>query len=290
MKIYLYINKSVLKIDIWRDYMSAVSECDRADRLSEADLLHLFGVWDFKASRLVRKARKMGIPYIISPLGGLSSWNMHHPVVKRFFQRYRYQKSMVKHADAILVTTPMEMQYLRKLKWNFQLYRIPNPILTHLLSGAEMRDRMEEVYGKVLSRHEKFKAEQIRRLVGEESPEHAILRQLLQIQSRMPHQNIPQKYFDVLQSLLHDTDYDDDLLAEQIKKQKILKFSRRIFKVMTIRTGLTEGFMPIEMLNDRKAKTILKYCRPQQDKKDGKGQKGNTGSQSHRINTETFTA
>jgi uncharacterized membrane-anchored protein YhcB (DUF1043 family) len=279
MKIYLYINKSVSKIDIWRDYVSAASECNRADRLSEADLLHLFGVWDLKASRLARKARKMGIPYIISPLGGLSQWNMHHPSTKRFIQRLCYQKSMVKHADAILVTTPMEMQYLRKLKWNFQLYRIPNPILTHFLSNAEMRDRMEEVYGKVSSRHEKFKAEQIRRLIGEESPEHAILRQLLQIRSRMSHQNIPQEYFEVLHGLLHDTDYDDDLLAEQIKKLKLLKFSRRIFKVMTIRTGLTEGFMPVEMLSDRKTKTIINYCRPQQDKKDGKEKDVNTSFQ-----------
>ncbi|MFA6728852.1 MAG: hypothetical protein WCS17_11675, partial [Prevotella sp.] len=62
-------------------------------------------------------------------------------------------------------------------------------------------------------------------------------------------------------------------------KLKLLKFSRRIFKVMTIRTGLTEGFMPVEMLSDRKTKTIINYCRPQQDKKDGKEKDVNTSSQ-----------
>ncbi|MCH3969251.1 MAG: hypothetical protein LKE47_02205 [Prevotella sp.] len=267
MKIYLYINKSISKIDIWRDYMSAVSRCDHTDQLSEADLLHLLGAWDYRASRLAGKARKMGIPYIFSPLGGITPWNMRHPAHKRFFQRLNYQKSMIKYADAVLVTTPLEMQYLKKLKWNFQLYRIPNPVLTHLLSEEEMRSKMEEVYARVLSRHEKFKAEQIRRLTGNDSPEHLILRQLLQIQSRMPHQNIPQEYFDALQSLLHDTDYDDDLLTEQIKKLKMEKFSRRVFQVMTSRTGLTEGFMPEESLEDRKTKTMLKYCRPQEEKK-----------------------
>ncbi|MCH3993570.1 MAG: glycosyl transferase family 1 [Prevotella sp.] len=264
MKIYLYDNRFVSKIDIWRDYMALVRGCHRTDQLSEADLVHILGVWDHKASRLARKAREMGIPYVISPLGGLSSWNLYHPHLKRRFQRSCYQKAMVRKADAVIVTTPLEMQFLRKLKWNYQLYRIPNPILAQFFSESDMRSKMDEVYEKVLARHEEIKAELIRKRSGEDTPEHIILRQLLQIHSRMPHRNIPQTYLDALQTLLHDTDYDDDILAEELKEQKILKFSRRIFQVMTTRTGLTEGFMPVESLNDRKVKRILSYCRPQQ--------------------------
>ena len=85
---------------------------------------------------------------------------------------------------------------------------------------------------------ERRKAEAIAQLTQD-----AIISQVLQIKSRMPHKNIPQKYLDDLHTLLYADDYDEDAIKEELK------------------TGLTEGFMPIPAKEGRKSREILKYIK-----------------------------
>ena len=49
----------------------------------------------------------------------------------------------------------------------------------------------------------------------------AIIAQILQIQSRMPHQNIPQSYLDDLHDLLYADNYDEDAINEELAKSSI---------------------------------------------------------------------
>ena len=265
MKIYLYITSKANKTYVWQNYMRILQDCNRTDRLEDADIVHILGVWSSKANKITRKAKKMGIPYIVSPLGGISFWNMKKPTTRRPIQRMLYQKKEIKDAQAIVATTVAEFDYLRKRKWNSQIYRISNCILTHQISEAEMQAEFKSIYDKVIAKYEQRKAEKIKERVAlslgehkEQDNEDAILEQLLQIESRIPHQNIPLSYLQKLQILLHDTEYNDDILEERIEQLKIRKFSQRVFQVMAETTGLTEGYMPIEAIEDKTSKQIQK--------------------------------
>ena len=123
----------------------------------------------------------------------------------------------------------------------------------------------KSINDKVIAKYEQRKAEKIKERVAlslgehkEQDNEDAILEQLLQIESRIPHQNIPLSYLQKLQILLHDTEYNDDILEERIEQLKIRKFSQRVFQVMAETTGLTEGYMPIEAIEDKTSKQIQK--------------------------------
>ena len=83
----------------------------------------------------------------------------------------------------------------------------------------------------------------------------------MQIQSRMPHKNIPQKYLDDLHTLLYADDYDEDAIHEELKKLKLDSYAASVFQAMTDKTGLTEGFMPLPAKKGRKSREILKYVK-----------------------------
>lgn len=51
---------------------------------------------------------------------------------------------------------------------------------------------------------------------------------------------------------------DEDALVERLEDHHLLKFAGRIMYVLQETTGLTEGFMPISLRNDREANNIVK--------------------------------
>ena len=85
--------------------------------------------------------------------------------------------------------------------------------------------------------------------------------QIMQIKSRMPHQNIPQKYLDDLHTLLYADDYDEDAIKQELAEKKLSSYAASVFQTMTDKTGLTEGFMPIPAKKGRKSKEILKFVK-----------------------------
>lgn len=53
-------------------------------------------------------------------------------------------------------------------------------------------------------------------------------------------------------------DYDEDRLAELLRRMRIYRYSRRIIQLLADKVQLKEGFMPFAPLNDRLTKGIIK--------------------------------
>ncbi len=53
-------------------------------------------------------------------------------------------------------------------------------------------------------------------------------------------------------------DTDEDTLTEQLKKKNLLKFTARMEQIMRETLALTEGFMPVEPIDDRKTEHMRK--------------------------------
>lgn len=81
-----------------------------------------------------------------------------------------------------------------------------------------------------------------------------IIAQILQIKSRMPHQNISQNYLDSLHTLLYADNYDEDAINEELQTLKLSGYAAAVFQAMTEKTGLTEGFMPLPAKKAEKAR------------------------------------
>lgn len=229
---------------------------DITTSLPDADIVYIIGAWAMQGAHLASQARKMGIPYIACPLGDISERNRKNPCIKRSLQASIYQKKMLQRANLVIATTPMEKDYLLHLGWNKAVSLIRYFGYSHLTSETAMMENVRDTNIGTLAAFEQRKAEIIA-----SKTQNAIIAQILQIQSRMPHRYIPQKYLDDLHTLLYADDYDEDAINEELAKLKLSDYAASVFQAMTDKTGLTDGFMPLPAKNNRKSKEILKYVK-----------------------------
>ena len=257
MRIYLFISKEKKMLQMYLPYIEALNQkFDICQNLADADIVLIFGAWTRKGAQLASKSRKMGIPYIVCPLGDISERNRQNPHLKRMMQTLMYQKSMYKHANLLVASTPMERNYLMKLGWNNRVILTRYFGYSHLTTSEAMIQNWMETDEETLAAFEQQKAETIAAQTKQ-----AIIAQIMQIKSRMPHQNIPQKYLDDLHTLLYADDYDEDAIKQELAEKKLSSYAASVFQTMTDKTGLTEGFMPIPAKTGRKSKEILKFAK-----------------------------
>lgn len=261
MKVCIHISKCLQQIDIHRDLISILAnelpqDIEVVSKLENTDVLLIFGAWQIKDSRLARKALKMGIPYLIIPLGHISKWNIEHYLLKRILQTKIYQNTMIKKASAVLTLAKMENTYLKKLKWNTQIFEIPNSLFTRLTTNKDMSEQVYAICRQTLYSYQSKVEEETHKITDD-----SIIFHILLIKKRMSHQNIPLSMFQQLHHLLHDTEYNDDELEEKIRKLKLTGFAASLFAVLIQQTGLTEGFIPFPQKRDKLSKTIKKYIK-----------------------------
>lgn len=257
MKVYLYITKQKQALALYKPYRDALTALpDITSKLEDADTLLILGAWSRQGARLARRARRMGIPYTLCPLGDLSPESSRRPWLKRGLQALAYQRRMTRGAALVLATTPLEQQSLARAGLTGQAALLRYFAYSSLTTQDAQMDSLDGQQAAVLARHEQQKAEAIAR-----QTEHPIARQLLQIKSRMPHQNIPQSYLDKLHGLLYAEGYDEDALCAELHRLGLSAYAAAVFQVMSERTGLTEGFMPLPAQKSRKSKEILRFVK-----------------------------
>ena len=245
---------------MYTPYIEALRQgLDITKDIVDADIVVILGAWTIKGAHLAKKSRRMGIPYITCPLGDISERNTKNPRMKRCFQKVLYQKKMYKQAELLVATTPMEESYLVRNKWNKSIALIRYFGYSHLTTEKDMLENWMEAEKNVFTDFEQRKTEAIAAITHD-----AIIAQILQIKSRMPHKNIPQKYLDDLHTLLYADDYDEDAIYAEMSKLKLTDYASSVFQAMTEKTGLTEGFMPLPAKEGRKSREILKYVKQEE--------------------------
>jgi glycosyltransferase involved in cell wall biosynthesis len=77
-------------------------------RLSEFDIVHIFGLYDLLGPRVAKECRKRKIPYVVEPIG------MFVPIVRNLFMKKVYHalwgREMLTGAAAIIVTAEQERE------------------------------------------------------------------------------------------------------------------------------------------------------------------------------------
>lgn len=269
MKVKLYITSKKHRVDFIGDYASTLkANFDVVGDLCDADILLVLGIWDPAASRWARRARKMGVPYVVIPLGDLSAWNTRTPIVRRTAQTLLFANPLVRHAQGLVATNQAEKKRLDDIRWN----RHVTLITDYLFSSATTLEAMVAEYlsmaDKTLADYDAKTRKRIWSRVEDiaqnhdDTPEKTLLFQLLLVRNRMPHKNIPPDELEKTYNLLMADNYDEDLLNHLVHRARLDAFAASLWQVLGQRHALGEGFMPSPPKKGRLAQKIASYVKP----------------------------
>jgi glycosyltransferase involved in cell wall biosynthesis len=107
-----------------REYQSIAALCRR----TRFDVVHLHGAWlpIFSAAGLA--ARRLGIPYVISPHGTFEPWAIGHKGLKKRLALRTYQGALNKGAAMFFATAEQEIASIRALGLSQPVHLNPNGV------------------------------------------------------------------------------------------------------------------------------------------------------------------
>lgn len=105
------------------------------------DVLHLQNLWDPFIHKMAKLARKLNIPYIMTPRGMLEPWSLQQKKWKKKIALAIYQKEDLRKAACILATSHMEAIHIRDLGIKAPIAVIPNGIDVSEYSCRALSDR-----------------------------------------------------------------------------------------------------------------------------------------------------
>ena len=117
------------------------------EQISDYDIIHIFGCWSREACQLSKRAYMHGIPYVLTPLGGLQPWETERHQHSIFFQRQRH---LVEHAAVVHVCGKLEHETFISLGWNKRVAVVKNPVLTSQITFASAASQIVALYRKII--------------------------------------------------------------------------------------------------------------------------------------------
>lgn len=116
--------------------------------LSErVELIQLQSIWSWSYHQVVKIARRLKIPYVITPRGMLEPWSLQQKKFKKKLAMVLYQRHDIKKAACIYTTAEMEAEHIRDLGIEVPCSIIPNGIE---MDGYPCRTSIDNVKKKVL--------------------------------------------------------------------------------------------------------------------------------------------
>lgn len=102
-------------------------------------ILHGHGIWEMPIHQLASQARKLKIPYIISPHGMLEPWALSQGSCKKKIALRLYQMKDLKQAFCLHATSNMEANALRDLGVKNPIAIIPNSVeLPNIIKSLDL--------------------------------------------------------------------------------------------------------------------------------------------------------
>lgn len=80
---------------------------------SQADILHLHGVWQYTTLAVLRWARRTRRPYVVSPHGMLEPWALQHNRYRKAVANWLFQNACLQGASCLRATAVSEVESIR---------------------------------------------------------------------------------------------------------------------------------------------------------------------------------
>lgn len=109
-------------------YMGYSKELNTYLKEGEFNLFHGQGLWQLPVHQMAKIARRLNVPYIITPRGMLEPWSLRQKRIKKKIALKLYQYNDLKKASCLHATAPMEAESIRDLGLKNPIAIIPNGI------------------------------------------------------------------------------------------------------------------------------------------------------------------
>lgn len=227
----------------------ALEQADEVESVNEQpDLIHVLGLGDRATTSLIRRAKRLRIPLVISPLGAFQPWMSSKPSPHVLTSTRHHRNTIAIHAISEIerenLATILPPSVADKV-----MVHIANPIVTTAISEEGFCQQMRALYADTAYRHD----EAIRKEIDEKTDAlketdgdiNNILRQTFYANYQHQQGHIAQSTLERLADTLTNSNYDESLFAERIEQIGLTAFFTQMETLMQERGMLTEGFMPI---------------------------------------------
>ncbi len=265
MRVELYMSKKAAGSPDDQAHLSMIQQyLQRYDEIELShefpDIVHVFGAWDASAHKKLEQCHRLLIPAVYSSLGQLAPWHFpKHPTPTQVLQTSA-QKQATRQASALIVWGRFEKQEMEKRKWNEQIHVIPNAVTTSMISPEEMAHETMKLYHEIFEAHDRLTHQRIQEKLNifpnDNSPEKEVCHALLYLRYQYHRRNIKKKTLQELNETLNSLEYDEDALNDMLEQLNEEQFAARIMQVLSEDYQLTEGFMPLNPLDDKHTKRL----------------------------------
>jgi len=212
------------------------------------DLIHLFGYDDAGTLSLMKRARQLLIPCIITPLSTLQPWADHHHALPFSHKDLKGTKHLTSSL-LVIASSQIEEENLLEKYSDISVKLLENPVVTASISSESYASQMLNCYAEIIALHDQNIHQQIQQKIaalGE--PDSAIceiLRQTEYIAYQHHRGLIGEPQLAELSKALTTLNYDESLMAERLEQLGRTSFFAQLETLMQNKSLLTEGFMPI---------------------------------------------
>lgn len=265
MRVELYMSKKTAGIPLYQAHLSILQQHLQGYGEIEPsheypDIVHVFGSWDASAHKKLEQCHKLLIPTVFSSLGQLAPWHFPKCPSPTQVLQTSAQKRATQQASALIVWGELEKQEMEKRKWNEQIHVIPNAVTTSMISPEEMAHETMKLYHEILEAHDRLTHQRIHEKLNtfpnDKSPEKEVCHSLLYLRYQYHRRNVKKQTLKELNDTLNSLEYDEDVLNDMLEQLNEEQFAARIMQVLSEEFQLTEGFMPLDPLNDRQTQDI----------------------------------
>lgn len=219
------------------------------------DIVHLIGVPNTKLYDKAKELCRLEIPYVYSPLGASLPWNAKSKEMDGQTYSSDALNYVLSNASAIHTCSQLEHDSIKKQKEDVVLSIIYNPIITSDIGEEEFANRMYKLYHSTIADFDANIRKKIKnRIINlNENCEQTciIIQKIMYAEYLYKRGNIPQKILNDLAKTMMEADYDEDHMEELLNSLGLEVFAGRLEQIMLDQSILSEGFMPVSIVNDK---------------------------------------
>lgn len=224
------------------------------------DVVHLIGVPNTKLYDKAKELCRLEIPYVYSPLGASLPWNTKSKEMDNQSYSSNALSYVMSNASAIHTCSQLEHDSIKKQKEDAVLCIIYNPIITSDISEEDFANRMYKLYHSTIADFDANIRKRIKERISylNESCEQTciIIQKIMYAEYLFKRGNIPQNVLNDLARTMMEADYDEDRMAELLNSQGLDAFAGRLEQIMLDQSILSEGFMPVSVVDDKTTDNI----------------------------------
>ena len=220
------------------------------------DIAHVCGNWNTQTIRQIKKITKNEIPVIFTSCNGLNDFSAN-------MQRYQslIMRNIIHNVSAIHVCGLLEKEKILYVCPDSCVYVVTNPIISSTTDVNSMTLLMLKTYKSIISNYDASKKEAIKSIIHTQYTKDdeisEICSRFLYIKYLLHKGNIPLDILAETSSMMVIKQYNEEEMDRLVKKLGIYNFVSSLLHAMNIKTGLTEGFMPMESSDDKLSEIII---------------------------------